>query len=179
MLVDEFPDQFAAHPHQMNGGRPYFVFWINAEGGLSYRVRMVQAADRGAVTLSTPEQTRCRIEVVRRPMPRRGGIALLYRCPRCRAPRRYLYGLALIGGRIVEDGLWRCRQCAGLLFVSQGRYQRQFRRAVFAAFYGPDARIREPLPRHPWDPQAVSDPRMLVDEFPDQFQRLSSLQYRP
>ena len=38
-------------------GRPYFVFWITAEGGLSYRVRMVQAADRGAVTLSTPEQT--------------------------------------------------------------------------------------------------------------------------
>ena len=84
-------------------GRPYFVFWINAEGGLSYRVRMVQAADRGAVTLSTPEQTRCRIEVVRRPMPRRGGMALLYRCPRCRAPRRYLYGLALIGGRIVAQ----------------------------------------------------------------------------
>jgi hypothetical protein len=36
-------------------------------------------------------------------MPRRGGMALLYRCPRCRAPRRYLYGLALIGGRIVAQ----------------------------------------------------------------------------
>jgi hypothetical protein len=158
--------------------RPYFVFWTTRLGEFSYRVRITQVADGAAVKLSTPERTSCRIDLVRRPMPRWGGMAVLYRCPCCNWPRRHLYGLALIGGRSVEDGLWRCRQCAGLLFVSQGRYQRQFRRAVFAAFYGPDARIREPLPRHPWDPQAVSDPRMLVDEFPDQFQRVSSLQYR-
>jgi hypothetical protein len=39
-------------------------------------------------------------------------------------------------------------------------------RALFAAVYagGP---AREPLPRHPWDPRAVSDPKMVADEFPN------------
>jgi hypothetical protein len=49
--------------------------------------------------------------------------------------------------------------------VPQGRYHRQLRRALFAAFYGPGAHVREPLPRHPWDPHAVSDPRLIVDRF--------------
>jgi hypothetical protein len=26
---------------------------------------------------------------------------------------------------------------------------------------------RTPFPRHPWDPRAVSDPRLILDEFPD------------
>jgi hypothetical protein len=126
---------------------------------------MTQDADGGALKLSTPEDTGCRIELLWRQMPRRGGTAILYRCPCCKAPRRYLYGLALNDDRIVEDGLWRCFPCAGLLFVSQGRYRRHLERAVFAGVYGPDARVREPLPRHPWDPQAVSDPRLVVDRF--------------
>lgn len=65
----------------------------------------------------------------------------------------------------VEDGLWRCRRCAGLLFASQGRYRRQLERAVFDGVYGPGAHVREPLPRHPWDPQVVSDPRLVVERF--------------
>ena len=28
-------------------------------------------------------------------------------------------------------------------------------------------RAKDPYPRHPWDPRAVSHPRMILDEFPD------------
>jgi uncharacterized C2H2 Zn-finger protein len=145
-------------------GCPYFVFWTTPEGELEYHLRMMRLAD-GAVRLSTPDGRSCRIGMVRRPLPRYGGSFLLYRCPRCGKPRRYLYGLALVGERTVDDGVWRCQRCAGLLFRSQGCYRRQFTRALFAALYG-DLRVREPLPRRPWDPRAVSDPRMVIDEFP-------------
>jgi hypothetical protein len=116
-------------------GRPYFVFWTTPEGELEYHGRMVRLAD-WAVRLSTPDGKSCRIGVVRRPLPRYGGSFLLYRCPRCGEPRRYLYGLALIGYRRVEDGVWRCHHCAGLLFRSQGCYRSRFTRAVFTACYG-------------------------------------------
>lgn len=29
------------------------------------------------------------------------------------------------------------------------------------------ASARLPIPRHPWDPRAVSDPRLILNEFPD------------
>jgi len=144
-------------------GRPYFVFWTASDGTLSYHLQMARL-DAATVRLSTPEGRSCRIEVVHRPLPRHGGCALLYKCPPCGAPRRYLYGLRLVADTPKEDGVWRCVICAGLRFCSQGRYRRQLERAMFAACYG-DLRIREPLPRHPWDPRAVSDPGMVVEEF--------------
>ena len=151
------------------GSRPYFVFWTTPEGELEYHVQMARLGD-GAIRLSTPDGRSCCIGVLRRPLPRRGGTFLLYRCPRCGTPRRYLYGLGFMGGRVVEDGVWRCHRCAGLLFVSQGRYRSRFELTVFSAFYG-DARVREPLPRRPWDPRAVSHPRMVVGEFPEVLMR--------
>jgi hypothetical protein len=73
--------------------------------------------------------------------------------------------LQLLSGRVIDDGIWRCHRCAELLFVSQGRYRSRFEIAVFDVLYG-DARVREPLPRRPWDPRAVSHPRVVTNEFP-------------
>jgi hypothetical protein len=75
--------------------------------------------------------------------------------------------------------LYRC-PCAGLRWAAQGRYRSSFERVRLAAVadaYGLTD-YREPLPRHSWDPRAVSDPWLIANEFPDQFQRASSLQYR-
>jgi hypothetical protein len=148
-------------------GRPYFVFWSGQGGSLAYRLRLRPEKCGSAVTISDPEGRVLRVGLVRRQLPRRGGVAILYRCPSCGTPRRYLYGLALIDNTLVHDGLWRCRVCAGLTFASQGRYRNRWERLSFAAVYG-ETPAREPLPRHPWDPRAVSDPRMVVDEFPGQ-----------
>jgi len=38
-------------------------------------------------------------------------------------------------------------------------------REMYKAFYGVNARVREPRPRRPWDPRAVSDPGIVVEEF--------------
>jgi hypothetical protein len=64
-----------------------------------------------------------------------------------------------------DTTVWRCHHCAGLLFRSQGCYRRELAGALLAALYG-DFRARAPYPRHPWDPRAVSHPRMVVGEFP-------------
>jgi hypothetical protein len=151
-------------------GRPYLVFWVARDGSLAYHLRLRQTQQPDFVALDDPVGRGLKLRVERRSLPRRGGVALLYRCPSCWTPRRYLYGLVLIGGEIKSDGFWRCQQCAGLRFASQGRYQKTFERqmmAAIAAEYGV-SHYREPLPRHPWDPRAVSDPRMVVDEFPGQ-----------
>jgi hypothetical protein len=137
---------------------------VNNSRGLAYRLR-IAPSDDDSIKVSTPEFRGCRLEVVRRPLPRRGGIGLLYRCPACATPRRYLYGLIRRGDVLLEDGLWRCSVCAGLRFASQGRYRTRLARAIFTAVYG-TTRVREPLPRHPWDPRAVSDPRIVISEFP-------------
>ena len=146
-------------------GQPYFVFWTKKGGQLDYHLRMAKLRDGNGVVVSTPEGARCRIDVFRRPLPRRGGMALLYRCPRCGNLRRYLYGYALRRGNWVDEGIWQCHRCARLLFMSQGRYRRNFERALFAAMYG-DARVREPFARRPRDPRAVSYPGMVMSEFP-------------
>jgi len=144
---------------------PYFVFWVRPHDGLlSFHVRMV-CLDAETVRLSTPEGTSCEIRILRRPMPRHGGHAILYLCPQCGRPQRYLYGVVLVGYELVEDGTWRCHRCARLLFHSQGHYRRSLARRLFAACYGA-LRIREPLPRRSWDPRAVSHPGMVMDEFP-------------
>ena len=94
------------------------------------------------------------IPIVRCPLPRRGGFSILYRCPGCGQPRRYLYLRSLVIGRLVDYQGPLCQACAGLRWASQGRYIGVFHRGF-------------PLPRHPRDPRAVSDPRLILDEFPD------------
>jgi hypothetical protein len=108
------------------------------------------------------------IEIVRRPSPNRTGTMILYRCPKCEKPRRYLYWLAPSGGRLVDCFGLQCQACAGFRWASQGRYRNKAERGLFgsfAAIYG--NAFPATLPRSPWDPRAVSDPRMVVNEFPD------------
>lgn len=115
--------------------------------------------DTVLVTLESGETYR--IPIVRRPLPRGTGMALFYVCPWCRKPRRYLYLLSRVGTRLVDSLGLRCQICAGLRFESQGRYMRSFLRAASASLFKGRT---VPLPRCPWDPRAVSDPRLVADE---------------
>lgn len=144
-----FPARWAlADPRR----RPYFVFWTSEADGDLWCLKMAPSEDGDAVLVTLENGETYRIPVLRRPLPRGTGAALFYRCLWCRKPRRYLYRLTLSGTRLVDYLGLRCQVCAGLRFASQGRYQG-------AAAWGP-------LPRFPWDPRAVSDPRMVLDEFP-------------
>jgi hypothetical protein len=92
-----------------------------------------------------------RILILRRALSK-DGTALFYRCPLCRKPRRFLYLQTRSGDELVEYLGPRCLPCAGLRFASQGRYRTKLARE-FAPILGP-------RPRPPWDPWAVSDPRI-------------------
>jgi hypothetical protein len=83
----------------------------------------------------------------------RHGAALFYRCNWCQRPCRYLYLLTLSGTKLVPDLGLRCQVCARLRFGSQGQYRRAF------------SRLWGTRPRYPWDPQAVSDPWLVEEEF--------------
>ncbi len=78
------------------------------------------------------------------------------------------YLLSVVDRSLVAYQGPRCQACAGLRWSSQGRYQGFIERGFRAAMSGGQA-LRLPYPRHPWDPRAaVSDPRVLMAEFPDQ-----------
>jgi hypothetical protein len=142
--------------------RPYFVFWTSADGDLRYGLKMAPTDDEDAVIVTLESGEPYRIPIERRPLPRGTGIALFYRCPRCRTLRRHLYLRTLVGTKLVDYLGLRCQVCAGLRFRSQGRYVSNFRRAFFAPFKG--HRTVAPLPRRPWDPRAGSDPRLVAEE---------------
>jgi hypothetical protein len=134
-------------------GRPYFVFWVSPHDGTLTRVLRMEAVQQGAaVQLTIPDVGVFQIPIVRRQLPRRGGSSILYRCPGCGQPRRYLHLRSLVIGRLVDYQGPLCQACAGLRWASQGRYL---------------GVLRLPFPRHPRDPRAVSDPRLILDEFPD------------
>ena len=139
------------------------MFWTSENGDLRYGLKMTPTDDQDVVLVTLASGETYRILIVRRPLPRGTGMALFYRCPWCRKPRRHLYLLSLVGTTLVDYLGLRCYVCAGLRFKSQGRYVRSFIRAVFAGkFQG--HRMVAPLPRFPWDPRAVSDPRLVADE---------------
>ena len=100
-------------------GRPYFVFWTSPHDGTLTRVLRMESVQQGAaVQLTIPDVGVFRIPIVRRPLPRRGGQAILYRCPGCSEPRRHLYLRSLVIGRLVDtrDHFARpVRACGGLL----------------------------------------------------------------
>ena len=148
-------------------GRPYFVFWTSPHDGTLTRVLRMESVQQGAaVQLTIPDVGVFQIPIVRRQLPRRGGFSILYRCPGCGQPRRHLYLRSLVIGRLVDYQGPLCTACAGLRWASQGRYIGVFHRA-FRAGLGLQASDRFPFPRHPRDPRAVSDPRLILDEFPD------------
>ncbi len=148
-------------------GRPYFVFWTLPLGdNLAYVLRMEAVEQGAAVQLTIPDVGVFRIPIVRRSLPRRGGFAILYRCPGCARPRRYLYLRSLAFGRFVAYQGPLCEACAGLRWASQGRFIWTLARTLRLRLgLHPSARL--PIPRHPWDPRAVSLPRLILDEFPD------------
>ena len=118
--------------------------------------------------VTKPSGTSQRIEIVSRPSPNRTGTMILYRCPVCEKPRRYLYRLAPSGGQLVDCFGLQCQGCAGFRWASQGRYRTKAERGLFgglAMIYGNP--FPATLPRSPWDPRAVSDPLMVINEFPD------------
>src|SRR5216683_7136938 len=104
-------------------GRPYFVFWTSPlDGTLTHCLRMESVQQGAAVQLTIPGVGVFRIPIFRRPLPRRGGLAILYRCPGCVQPRRHLYLRSLVIGRLVDYQGPLCQACAGLRWASQGRY---------------------------------------------------------
>jgi hypothetical protein len=80
------------------------------------------------------------VEVETRPLPRRGGRAVLLRCPNCTHLVRHLYAWSHIGsGRVIRSS-WPCRRCAGLRYGSEGW------RNPWSSWAGPRNRF-------PWDPE--------------------------
>jgi hypothetical protein len=138
--------------------RPYFVFW-EREGAIVDAIAMAPIEEGAAVFIATLERNDLRVPVLRRAML--GRSTILYLCPDCGRPCRYLYRYALAGHRRVSKGRFRCQTCARLRFVSQGSYRGRFARAFSAVLTQHCGSVREPYPRYPWDPRAVSDPRLL------------------
>ncbi len=142
-------------------GRTYFVFWTDPIK-LARALFMASSDDGNAVVLSTPYILRRRIALERR--YQWGGRVLFYVCAGCNRPRRYLYPWEMIDGRLVHDLSLRCAQCARLRYPCQGGR-------------GPGTTV-EPWASsrpsvEPWEPRAVSDPRMIASEFPSSLSILS------
>jgi hypothetical protein len=130
-------------------------------GGVGQRKQPIVNRDAVLVTLVSGETYR--IQIVHRSLPRGTGMAFFYRCPWCRKPRRHLYLLTLSGTKLVDYLGLRCQVCARLRFKSQGRYISRFERAFFAPFLEGHRTVL-PFSRRPWDPRAVSDPRLVAEE---------------
>jgi hypothetical protein len=130
---------------------------------------MARVAGGEALQVTKPTGASRRIEVLRRRTATGTATMILYRCPACARPCRYLYPLTVSDDTLVDWFGLQCQSCAGLRWASQGRYRSRLDAdalAAIAADWGLPY-FGEPLPRCPWDPRAVSDPRMVVDEFPN------------
>ena len=101
---------------------------------------------KAVVVVRRPDGDTTRVCVEWRPMPRRGGMAPLLRCPWCSRTVRHLYGWRRTGRHRVTRESWRCRLCAGLRYVSEGCWN------VWRAYLGPP-------PRAGWDPEVERIPR--------------------
>ena len=141
----------------------YFVFWTCRDGSICLSLRMESIDDGQAVQISTRIGDRFPIKILRQPLPAKGAASIMYRCPWCGRPRRYLYPLTLAARKLVGYQGPRCRECAGLRWASQGTYQSVAARAFSAALRQP-VEIRSPMPREPWDPRAA--PACSPSRFP-------------
>jgi hypothetical protein len=147
-------------------GRSYLAFWTSRDDGSLFLGVRMEAVEHGtAIRISDPDGRQFIVKIVRRPLPRKRGVAILYRCPWCGRPRRYLYPLTLVLRSLVTYQGPLCQTCAGFQWASRGSYRHAGARGFSAAVQsGPCAKA--PYPRGLWDPRAVSDPRMLIGEFP-------------
>jgi len=159
--------------------RPDFVFWTGLDDTLAYVIRLERTEERGTVQLRTPEGESFPVGLLRRPMPRRGGKAIFFLCPWCGHPRRFLYLRSLVLNRLVSYQGPRCPACAGLRWSSQGRYIGAFARTFIWGIADGRPVRRLPYARHPRDPGAVSDPQLVMAEFPDHFRQVQPVQTVP
>ena len=143
----------------------YLVFWTGQDGSMYLSLRMEQIDGGQTVQVSMRTGDTFSIKILRQPLPSNGAASNLYRCPWCWQPRRYLYPLTLIAHKLVDCQGPRCRECAGLRWASQGTY-RSAAVLGFSAALRQRGRTRSSMPREPWDPRAVSHPRLLAVEFP-------------
>jgi hypothetical protein len=136
--------------------RPYFAFGTSEyDGELEYGLRMAPSADGAAVVVTVEDGTSCRIEMLRHPLPRRGGSAVFYLCPGLPAAASLPLPAQPSGER--TDG--------SLRFAVSSLCETSVR--LSGPLHHPWGRVPGvPLPREPWDPRAVSDPRMVLGEFP-------------
>jgi hypothetical protein len=105
---------------------PYFLFWRRMDRGApkeSLGIRGLPPAGEWA-ELKRIDRSSVMVQTVRRRLPGNGGAALLLYCPSCSRPRRYLYGWSVTGGNRVVRSVWKCRDCAGLRYTSEGTYVR-------------------------------------------------------
>jgi hypothetical protein len=143
--------------------RPYLVFWTSDDGEIPWGLKMAPTDESGAVLVTSEGGRTQRLTIMRRSMPRGPGTAFFYLCPTCRKPRRYLYRLSLSLTGLVDYFGLQCQRCAGLRFRSQGRYKYGLLRWTVEML----RRDGEKFPRWPWDPRAVSDPRLVAHGAPD------------
>lgn len=141
--------------------RPYLVAWTDQRYGERERVALavrVEPLEGGRVRFLAPG-LEDGVGTVRVPIPG-GRAALLWRCPACGVPRRFLYPHRLTTWGLVS-GRMGCARCNRLRWSSQGRPLGSFARAMRGG-------RRCPLPRHPWDPVVVaSSPSVLEENAPE------------
>jgi len=158
--------------------RPYFVFWEwNEEGRISYALRLEPGeaggpGSRDFVRVSMHGASDLVLWLERRAMPG-GKTGRLWICPACDRPARFLYLLRAVkrgdGTGYVRYPDFVCVWCSGLRWRSQGAYRNAFCREFSEGYDG-----RDPYPREPWNPRAVSHPSLIRNEFPDFFGRSAS-----
>jgi len=107
-------------------GIPYLFLWRRESSGEPVEaVRIARYVPKLAagewVSLTRPNGGIV-VRIVRVPLPRRHGRALLLVCHECSRPRRYLYAWAVWDSSKVVPARWPCRLCAGLRYQSEGQY---------------------------------------------------------
>lgn len=160
--VPRLPAYVARYVLEDPRARPYLVAWTDQRYGERERVALavrVEPLEGGRVRVLAPG-LKDAAGTVRVPIPG-GRASLLWRCPLCGVPRRFLYP-----HRVTPWGLFPgrvgCARCNRLRWSSQGRFLGDFARAMRGN------RRRLPLPRHPWDPVVVvSSPSVLEEIDPE------------
>jgi hypothetical protein len=135
--------------------RPYLVFWVSDDEKIAWALKMAPTQDADVLLVTLESGQTQRLMLLRRPLPLGTGDALFYRCPSCERPRRYLYRQRSSLTGLVDCFGLQCQRCARLRFKSQGHY----RGVVFRWLISHSG---EKFPRWPWDPRAVSHPRLVA-----------------
>lgn len=159
--VPRLPASVARYVLEDRRARPYLVVWTDSVFGEGERVGLALRAeprDGGRVRFLAPNVDET-VGTVRVPIPG-GRAALLWRCPTCGVPRRFLYVHRLSPWGL-RSGSLGCARCNRLRWNSQGRFLGDFARAMRGG-------RRLPLPRYTWDPAAVvSSPAVLETIAPE------------